>query len=65
MKAFKSFFKDLKQGAEYDPEELKRGIEVEKEHTNYKAIATIIAKQHLDEDPQYYTKLLKAHKEKG
>jgi hypothetical protein len=57
MKAFKSFFKEVNPEIDYDPEELKKGIEVELEHTNYKAIATIIAKHHLAEDPQYYTKL--------
>jgi hypothetical protein len=59
MKAFKSFFKDIDTSINYDPEELKRGIEIELEHTNYKAIATIIAKHHLAEDPHYYTKLKK------
>jgi len=57
MKAFKSFFKEVNPEITYDPEELKKGIEVELEHTNYRAIATIIAKHHLAEDPQYYTKL--------
>lgn len=63
MKAFKMFFKEVDPSTEYDPEELKLGIEVEREHTNYKAIATIIAKQHLNEDPKYYTKLKKTHSE--
>lgn len=57
MKAFKSFFKEVNPDIEYDPEELKKGIEVELEHTNYRAIATIIAKHHLAEDPEYYIKL--------
>jgi hypothetical protein len=57
MKAFKSFFKEVKPEINYDPEELKKGIDVELEHTNYRAIATIIAKHHLAEDPHYYTKL--------
>ena len=57
MKAFKSFFKEVNPEIEYDPEELKKGIEVELEHTNYRAIATIIAKHHLAEDPEYYVKL--------
>ena len=57
MKAFKSFFKDVDTSIEYDPEELKKGIDTELEHTNYKAIATIIAKHHLKEDPEYYVKL--------
>lgn len=59
MKAFKSFFKEVNPEIQYDPEELKRGIEVELEHTNYRAIATIIAKHHLAEDKEYYTKLKK------
>jgi len=61
MKAFKSFFKEINPTIEYDSEELKRGIAVEMEHTNYRSIATIIAKHHLAEDPQYYVKLKKAH----
>jgi hypothetical protein len=62
MKAFKMFFKEVDPSTEYDPEELKLGIEVEREHTNYKAIATIIAKQHLASDKNYYTKLKKVEK---
>ena len=57
MKAFKSFFKQVDPSIEYDPEELKKGIEVEMEHTPYKSIATIIAKHHLAEDKRYYSKL--------
>ena len=59
MKAFKSFFKDIDPNVDYDPEELDRGIKTELEHTSYKAIATIIAKHHLKEDPHYYSKLTK------
>jgi len=59
MKAFKSFFKPIDPSIEYDPEQLAMGIKVESEHTPYKAIARIIAKQHLAEDPEYYTKLAK------
>ena len=40
-----------------DPEELKKGIEVEKEHTDDPRIAMKIALDHLAEDPKYYTKL--------
>jgi len=35
------------------------GIAVEHEQTTYKGVAEIIAKQHLAEDPNYYTKLKK------
>ena len=59
MKAFKSFFNDVDPTINYDPEELEKGIKVELEHTRYKVIATIIAKHHLAEDPQYYVKLKK------
>jgi hypothetical protein len=41
----------------YDREELKKGIEVEKEHTDNPKIALKIALDHLDEDPKYYSKL--------
>jgi hypothetical protein len=43
-----------------DPEELKKGIEVEKEHTDDPVKAEEIALDHLAEDPHYYTKLAKA-----
>lgn len=64
MKAFKSFFKEVNPNIGYDPEELAKGIKTELEHTNYKAIATIIAKHHLAEDPHYYTKLAKVEGKK-
>jgi hypothetical protein len=59
VKAFKSFFKPIDASIEYDPEQLAKGIEVESEHTPYKAIARIIAKHHLSEDSEYYIKLAK------
>lgn len=40
--------------------ELEKGIKVEMEHTNSKAKAEEIARDHLAEDPKYYTKLKKA-----
>lgn len=43
-----------------DPEQLQIGIEVEQEHTNDKKIAEEIARDHLAEDPHYYTKLKQA-----
>lgn len=43
-----------------DQEELKKGIEVEKEHTNDPVKAEEIALDHLKEDPKYYTKLNRA-----
>jgi hypothetical protein len=43
-----------------DPNELRKGIEVEMEHTNDPVKAEEIALDHLAEDPEYYTKLDKA-----
>lgn len=43
-----------------DQNELKMGIEVEKEHTQDEALAKKIAMDHLKEDPKYYTKLKQA-----
>jgi hypothetical protein len=40
-------------------EQLSKGIEVEMEHTNSKAIAKEIAMDHIFEDPNYYVKLKK------
>ena len=48
---------------DYDENELKMGIEVESEHTDDKDVATTIAKQHLAEDPAYYSKLKTIHDE--
>ena len=43
-----------------DPNQLSIGIQIEMEHTNDVAIAQQIAMDHLTEDPEYYTKLVKA-----
>lgn len=48
----------------YDPKTLKKGIKVESEHTPNKKLKITIAKNHLDEDPKYYTKLQKMEKKK-
>jgi hypothetical protein len=44
-----------------DKKELQIGIEVEMEHTKDRKVAKLIALQHLDEDPRYYTKLKTIH----
>ena len=49
----------------YNPKELKMGIEVEAEHTTNPLIAEKIAKDHLAEAPDYYTRLAKMEKEAG
>jgi hypothetical protein len=58
----RKFYSDLLQYINSDKgslmeNELKMGIEVEKEHTSDVALATKIAMDHLKEDPKYYTKL--------
>lgn len=55
----KKFMKKVNDSIEYDPKQLKIGIRIEHEHTKNSKLAEIIAKQHLEEDPEYYTKLLK------
>lgn len=48
---------------EFDPTELAMGIEVEKEHTDTLETAKAIAKDHLAEIPDYYTRLKKMEEE--
>ncbi len=48
---------------EFDPEQIRMGIEIEKEHTDSEAIAQQIAKDHLAEIPDYYTRLKKMEEE--
>ena len=49
---------DERPASAYDREELKKGIKTELEHTEDAIIASKIAKDHLDEDPHYYSKLI-------
>ena len=49
--------KDFK--GNYDPEQIKMGIAVEKEHTTSSSVAERIAKDHLAEIPDYYSRLKK------
>jgi hypothetical protein len=63
----RTFHKSLKdQGSrpdtDYDPHQLAAGIKIEKEHTDDEETAKHIAKDHLDEDWQYYEKLKKVEK---
>jgi hypothetical protein len=46
---------DPRPDSDYDPAELALGIKTEMEHTSDPAIAKKIAKDHLDEDPKYYS----------
>ena len=52
---------DGRPDSDYDEEELKRGIAHEMEHSNDSAIAKEIAKDHLSENPRYYSELSKAN----
>jgi uncharacterized circularly permuted ATP-grasp superfamily protein len=54
MVAFFSEGKSVNFNGEYDQVQLKKGIEVEMEHTNNPLIAEKIAKDHLSEIPNYY-----------
>ena len=47
----------------YDPSQIEMGIKVESEHTSSQFIAERIAKDHLSEFPDYYTRLAKMEKE--
>lgn len=60
--SFEKFFKKVDDSIDYDPEQLQKGIKIEHEHTDNSAIAEIIAKHHLAEDPNYYSKLEKMEK---
>jgi len=51
--------------SKYDSEELRKGIEVEKEHTDDPSISKEIAKDHLSEISDYYTRLKKMESEAG
>lgn len=53
---------DKKKPEDFDPEDLKAGVKVEREHTSNPAIATEIAMDHLTEDPKYYKKLKRMEK---
>lgn len=60
MESFEKYFKKVNSNIEYDENELKMGIEVEKEHTNDPEVAEIIAKHHLASNPKYYSDLEKS-----
>lgn len=46
---------------EFDPVQLRRGTQVEMEHTTDRRLAEQIAMDHLVEDPRYYVKLARVH----
>jgi hypothetical protein len=47
----------VEESEDPDPDELSAGIKVEMEHTDDTHVAETIARDHLAEDPRYYTKL--------
>jgi len=49
----------------FDPEQIKIGVEIEKEHTDNPDIALQIVKDHLAEIPDYYTRLKNMEKSAG
>ena len=51
---------DHKPDSLFDAQELEKGVKHEQEHTNSKAVAREIAKDHLSERKDYYTALAKA-----
>ena len=53
--------KEDTQSADVDANELKVGMDIEKEHTRDPNVAKQIALDHLSEDPKYYTKLQQAN----
>lgn len=63
MSEFDRFCEDclkaVNDSIDYDPDELAKGIKVEMEHTTNKEAAETIAKQHLAEVSDYYTRLEK------
>ena len=56
---------DTRPDDQYDEWQLKKGIEIEMEHSDNVEFAKRIAKDHLDEIPDYYTRLVKMEKEAG
>lgn len=51
--------KDTRPDQDYEPYSLAQGIRVEMEHTDDENVAKMIAKDHLDEFPEYYRALKK------
>jgi hypothetical protein len=54
---------DKSKPGDFDSKQLAMGVKVEMEHTSDRHVAMEIAMDHLKEDPRYYTKLKKVHKE--
>lgn len=67
IKEFKDQLKggkaDGKDITKYDLKEILMGIKIEQEHTNNKMIALEITMDHLEEIPDYYTRLIEMEEE--
>jgi len=63
LKTYKALKKPKQPRDQYDPIELFKGTQVEMEHTTDRSVAEIITMNHLDEDPEYYTKLKKVEQD--
>lgn len=46
---------DPRPDSDYDPEELKKGMEEESEHSDDPDVQKFIVKTHMDKDPEYYS----------
>ena len=64
VKSIKKLSKDKKVSPKFLKKQEEMGENVEKEHTNSHGKAEKIAKQHLNERPDYYNMLKKAEKSK-
>jgi hypothetical protein len=53
---------DNRPDSDFDAQQLASGIKTELEHTQDRSVAKEIAKDHLTEDPNYYSKLKKIEK---
>jgi hypothetical protein len=51
---------DYKRDSEFSPKEIKMGHKVEREHTSSPKVAAEITRDHLTENPKYYSKLKQA-----
>jgi len=65
IKITANVIKPKKPESSYDKKELQKGLKVEQEHTTTKKLQKNIAKNHLDEDKNYYKKLNKIEKKKN
>jgi len=58
-------FREYPKSKNFDPQQIKMGTKVEREHSTLDFVARKIAKDHLQEIPDYYTHLEKMERESG